>query len=82
MILIFIFDREWRKKWLKAQELTAREKAYHFFYHWENPDFRKARLNPLRRIWQVPYQYILNIVSYYLSLITQVSYASKLWLDS
>merc|ERR1712025_651077 len=47
-------DREWRKKWLKAQELTAREKAYHFFYHWDNPDFRKARLNPLRRIWQAP----------------------------
>ena len=65
MILILIFDREWRKKWLKAQELTAREKAYHFFYHWENPDFRKARLNPLRRIWQVPYQYILCHIIYH-----------------
>merc|ERR1719322_703843 len=21
---------------------------------WDNPDFRKARLNPLRRIWQAP----------------------------
>ena len=46
-------DREWRKRWLKAQELTPREKAYHFFYLWDNPEFRKARLNPLRRIWQV-----------------------------
>ena len=46
-------DREWRKKWLKAQELSPREKAYHFFYLWDNPEFRKARLNPLRRIWQV-----------------------------
>ena len=45
-------DREWRKRWLKAQELTPREKAYHFFYLWDNPEFRKARLNPLRRIWQ------------------------------
>eukprot|EP00088_Acartia_fossae_P040895 TRINITY_DN42641_c0_g1_i1.p1 TRINITY_DN42641_c0_g1~~TRINITY_DN42641_c0_g1_i1.p1 ORF type:complete len:195 (+),score=38.34 TRINITY_DN42641_c0_g1_i1:35-619(+) len=47
-------DRQWRQKWLKAQELTAREKAYHFFYLWDNPEFRKARLNPLRRLWQAP----------------------------
>ena len=48
---------------MKAQELTAREKAYHFFYHWDNPDFRKARLNPLRRIWQVglSYQHIAEV---------------------
>ena len=45
--------RQWRAKWLKAQELTAREKAYHFFYLWDHPDFRKARLNPIRRMWQV-----------------------------
>merc|ERR1719209_1355743 len=41
-------------KWLKAQELTNREKAFHFYYLWDNPDFRKARLNPLRRLWQAP----------------------------
>ena len=45
--------RQWRQKWLKAQELTAKEKAYHFFYLWDHPDFRKARLNPIRRMWQV-----------------------------
>ena len=50
-------DREWRAKWLKAQELTPREKAFHFFYLWDNPEFRKARLNPLRRIWQVLFSY-------------------------
>jgi len=47
-------DREWRAKWLKAQELSKREKAFHFYYLWDNPDFRKARLNPLRRVWQAP----------------------------
>merc|ERR1712013_117520 len=47
-------DREWRQKWLKAQQLTKREKAFHFYYIWDNPDFRKARLNPLRRLWQAP----------------------------
>nr|ALS04671.1 lethal 35Di [Pseudodiaptomus poplesia] len=47
-------DREFRHKWLKAQELTAKEKAYHFFYLWDNPEYRKARLNPIRRIWQAP----------------------------
>merc|ERR1712168_345756 len=29
-------------------------KADHFYYLWDNPDFRKARLNPLRRLWQAP----------------------------
>ena len=27
-------------QWLKAQELTAKEKAYHFFYLWDNPEYR------------------------------------------
>ena len=35
-------------------ELSSREKAYHFFYLWDNPEFRKARLNPLRRVWNAP----------------------------
>ena len=56
-------DREWRKRWLKAQELTPREKAYHFFYLWDNPEFRKARLNPLRRIWQVFSQATLHNIN-------------------
>eukprot|EP00092_Neocalanus_flemingeri_P015873 GFUD01017185.1.p1 GENE.GFUD01017185.1~~GFUD01017185.1.p1 ORF type:complete len:214 (+),score=43.36 GFUD01017185.1:56-643(+) len=47
-------DRQWRAKWLKAQELSKREKAFHFYYLWDNADFRKARLNPIRRMWQAP----------------------------
>merc|ERR1712038_1346812 len=37
-----------------AQHLSKREKAFHMFYLYDNPDFRKARLNPLRRLWQAP----------------------------
>jgi len=47
-------DRAYRAKFLKAQQMTARDQATHLFYLWDNPDFRKARLNPLRRIWQAP----------------------------
>jgi hypothetical protein len=47
-------DRAWRAKFLGAQQLSKREKAMHFFYLYDNPDFRKARLNPLRRLWQAP----------------------------
>ena len=39
---------------MKSFELSNREKAYHFFYLWDNPEFRKARLNPIRRMWQAP----------------------------
>jgi hypothetical protein len=28
--------------------------SYHLFHLWDNPDFRKDRLNIFRRIWQVP----------------------------
>merc|ERR1711915_94002 len=38
----------------KAQELTAREKSWHFFYLYDNPDFRKERFNVFRRLWQAP----------------------------
>merc|ERR1712223_1663499 len=47
-------DRAWRSKFLEAQHLSKREKAFHMFYLYDNPDFRKARLNPLRRLWQAP----------------------------
>eukprot|EP00088_Acartia_fossae_P032283 TRINITY_DN33064_c0_g1_i1.p1 TRINITY_DN33064_c0_g1~~TRINITY_DN33064_c0_g1_i1.p1 ORF type:complete len:202 (-),score=34.33 TRINITY_DN33064_c0_g1_i1:377-952(-) len=47
-------DREYRKKFLKANTWTKRDMSYHFFYLWDNPDYRKERLNPLRRIWQAP----------------------------
>jgi len=47
-------DRAYRAKFLKAQHLSARDQAYHLFYLWDNPEFRKARLNPLRRVWQAP----------------------------
>ena len=65
-------DREWRKKWLKAQELSPREKAYHFFYLWDNPEFRKARLNPLRRIWQV-----FSLATVQLQSLVNVDHKSK-----
>merc|ERR1719278_718871 len=32
----------------------VRERAMHMFYLYDNPDYRKARLNPLRRLWQAP----------------------------
>ena len=47
-------DRAYRAKYLKMHEVTARDQAYHFFYLWDNPEFRKARLNPIRRLWQAP----------------------------
>ena len=47
-------DRVYRDKFLQAHKMTERERAYHFFYLWDNPDFRKARLNVLRRVWQAP----------------------------
>ena len=28
--------------------------SYHLFHLWENKDFRKDRLNVLRRVWQAP----------------------------
>merc|ERR1712059_42066 len=47
-------DREWRKKWLKAHELSVKEKSMHFYYLYDNPEFQKARFNPIRRVWQAP----------------------------
>merc|ERR1712083_788422 len=47
-------DRAWRAKFLQGQQLSKREKAMHMFYLYDNPDYRKARLNPLRRLWQAP----------------------------
>merc|ERR1712106_734400 len=47
-------DRQWRKRFMDTQKLSAKEKSMHFYYLWDNPDFIKARLNPLRRVWQAP----------------------------
>ena len=47
-------DREYRAKFLKASQLSARDQSYHLFHMWDNPDFRKVMLNPLRRLWNVP----------------------------
>lgn len=33
---------------------TKKDMSYHFFYLWDNPDYRKARLNVFRRVWQAP----------------------------
>ena len=33
-------SRAWRAKFLGAQQLTKKEKAMHFFYLYDNPDFR------------------------------------------
>ena len=54
MNLTYFPLRQWRAKWLKAQELSKREKAFHFYYLYDNPDYRKARLNPIRRAWMAP----------------------------
>jgi len=47
-------DRAYRAKFLKAQEMSVRDKSLHLFYLWDHPEFRKVRLNPLRRLWQAP----------------------------
>ena len=47
-------DREYRAKFLKASQLSARDQSYHLFYMWDNPEFRKVMLNPLRRLWTAP----------------------------
>eukprot|EP00088_Acartia_fossae_P060004 TRINITY_DN7177_c0_g1_i11.p1 TRINITY_DN7177_c0_g1~~TRINITY_DN7177_c0_g1_i11.p1 ORF type:complete len:190 (-),score=51.63 TRINITY_DN7177_c0_g1_i11:232-801(-) len=47
-------DREWRMKYLKASQLTKRDMSYHLFDLWDNPAFRKDRLNIFRRIWNAP----------------------------
>ena len=41
-------DRAYRARWMKAQQLSSREQGYHLFLLWDNPDYRKARLNPIR----------------------------------
>ena len=35
-----VCSRAWRAKFLGAQQLTKKEKAMHFFYLYDNPDFR------------------------------------------
>nr|ALS04051.1 lethal 35Di [Acartia pacifica] len=47
-------DREYRAKFLKANHFTKRDMSYHLYHLWDNPDFRKFRLNPIRRVWQAP----------------------------
>jgi hypothetical protein len=32
--------RQYREKWLKAQVMSRRDRAYHVFYLWDNKDFR------------------------------------------
>ena len=36
----YVCSRAWRAKFLGAQQLSKREKAMHFFYLYDNPDFR------------------------------------------
>ena len=47
-------SRAWRKKFLDAHQLSKREQAMHYFYLHDNPDYKKARFNPIRRLWQAP----------------------------
>jgi len=47
-------DRQWRDKFAKANTWTKRDMSYHLVDLWDNPQFRKDRLNVLRRIWQAP----------------------------
>ena len=37
--LVFV-HRAWRARFLDAHQLSQREKAMHFFYLWDNPEFR------------------------------------------
>ena len=32
--------RQYRDKWLKAQTMSKKDRAYHVFYLWDNPEFR------------------------------------------
>ena len=47
-------DRQWRQKYLQANTWTKKDMSYHLFHLWDNPEFRKDRLNIFRRIWQAP----------------------------
>ena len=47
-------DRAYRARYLQARQISPKDQSYHFFHLWDNPEFRKARLNPLRRLWQAP----------------------------
>eukprot|EP00088_Acartia_fossae_P022129 TRINITY_DN23402_c0_g1_i1.p1 TRINITY_DN23402_c0_g1~~TRINITY_DN23402_c0_g1_i1.p1 ORF type:complete len:192 (+),score=46.80 TRINITY_DN23402_c0_g1_i1:30-605(+) len=51
-------DRAYRAKYLKMWQITPKDQTYHLFNLWDNPDFRKERLNILRRIWQAPGQMV------------------------
>ena len=42
-------DRQWRQKYLQANMWTKKDMSYHLFHLWDNPEFRKDRLNIFRR---------------------------------
>jgi hypothetical protein len=36
--------RQYRDKWLQAQAMSKKDRAYHVFYLWDNKDFRYLSL--------------------------------------
>jgi len=55
-------DRAWRNKWMKAQHFSVND---HTLDLERNPDYRKARYNPIRRLWRAPMNFVeFNILSH------------------
>ena len=46
-------EREWRKKWLKDQELSHREPRF-------VPEYYKATMNPIRRFYRLPLDFVFK----------------------
>ncbi|CAG0878618.1 unnamed protein product [Darwinula stevensoni] len=46
-------EREWRKKWLKDQELSHREPRF-------VPEYYKATMNPIRRLYRLPLDFVFK----------------------
>lgn len=76
-------DRAWRQKYLQTNMWTKKDMSYHFFHLWDNQDYRKARLNVFRRVWQAPGEAFERALRPKLgmeyALLTKIAVSKSMW---